>query len=397
MSEMVVVRLGRDLDAPMRWATFVDGEFSQSGGVASIDALKEALGGFDENVRLAALLPGEQVALRTLPAPPRQNSKLDSAARLLLEDELAVAIEDQHVAVLRTDEAAQIAAIDRGVIQYWRDGFAEAGLALSVLTPDYACLSGGPADGALFIDKNRLVGNFGGQGFAAEPDIAKLVIADHLAQRPDATFGVYSTKESAIFADNPRFERLGEAGDDDLLILGASAIDADDAVNLLQGEFRPPRKKIVEASHWRRPGLIAAGLAVLLLGGAFADGWRAGRIADRYAGEAQRIHNEAFPTATGVDIRSHARSVLGAGGQGASFLALSDVIGRALEDHENVAVDRVRYDQARGTYVFSIRSLSDSEIAAFRESLSGLGAASAETGGYRRSGQYWIGEMTVTL
>jgi type II secretion system protein L len=381
----------------MRWATFIDGGFCQSGSADSLRSLKGALGGVEENVRLVALLPGEQVAMRTLPAPPRQNAKLNSAACLLLEDELASPIEGQHIAILRGEQAAQVAAIDRNIIQTWRDGFSDAGLPLSVLTPDYACLNGAEEHGGLFIDKNRLIGNFGGQGFAAEPDIAKLVIADHLAARPDATFGVYSPKESAVFADNPRFERLGEAGDDDLLTLAARAIENDAAVNLLQGEFRPPRKKLVEASHWRRPAMLAAGLALLFLCGALADGWRASRIADRYASEAQRIHDEAFPDAGNVDIRAHARNILGSGAQGASFLALSDVVGRALESHENVAVDRVRYDQARGVYVFSIRSLSDSEIAAFRESLAGLGAASAETGGYRRSGQYWIGEMTVTL
>ena len=395
MSEWIIIRLGRTPDESLLWARVSSGAVSETGRVESIAALKAAPAFDNDDLRIAAILPGEAAAMRALPAPPRQSSKLMSAASLLLEDELASPIDEQHIAILRRDGKAHIAAVDRVLIENWTAQFKEAELPLSVLTVDYACLGGGDDRGVLFIEPSRLIADFGDKGFAAEADLAKLVIADYLVAAPDATLGVYSSRDT--LPDNERYVRLGDAGDDALFALAAAAIDDGRAINLLQGAFRPPRQALVDTSRWRRPAMMAASLTALLLGGVLADGYRANRIADRYETEARRIHDNAFPGQENVDIRANARRVLGSGGGGASFLALSDVLGQALGSHENVSIDRVRFDTARNMYVFSVRSTSDAEIASFQQSLTALGAAANETSGYRRAGAFWVGEMTVAF
>ena len=395
MSDLLVIRLGRAAGDVVFWARYRDGARAEEGRAESLSALADEPFARDEALKVAGVAPGELAAMRSLGTPPRQRAKLMSAARLLLEDELATRIDDCHVAVWRGEDAARIVAVDKALMTAWTDAFREAGLPLHYLVVDYACLSGSEDRGVLFIEPGRIIADFGGQGFAADADIAKLAIADHFKTNIDALLGVYSARDS--LPDNPRYERLGEAGDGPLLDLAAKAIEEDRTVNLMQGEHRPPRRQFLDSKRLRRPAAMAASLAALLLAGAVADGVRASRIAERYESEAQRIHEEAFPGVGNVDIRAHARGVLGAGGGAASFLAISDVLGRALAGHEDVSIDRVRFDSARGLYIVSVRSVSDADIAAFQASLEGLGAMAAETGGYRRAGAFWVGEMTVAL
>ncbi len=394
MSELIIIRIGRDENGPVPWATYTDGAIVDSGRAADLGALAAMRVFAREDVTVAAILPGELAAYRVLPSPPRQQSKLISAAQLLLEDELAAPIEDHHVAVQRDESVARIFAIDRAVVANWIGKFRETGVTLNYLTVDFACLGGSEERAVLFAEPNRLAADFGSHAFAAELEIAKFALADRLAALPNAKVGVYAGGGS--FADHSRYERLGDGNDETLLALAGDAISERRATNLLQGEFRAPRENVIDLARWRRPAMLAASLAVIWIVGVIADGYRASRLAAHYESEAARIHRDAFPSAANVDIRAHARGVLGAGGD-ASFLLIADTLGKALVQHENVAIDRIRFDRTRNMFVFSVRSTSDSEISMFQQTLASLGATSAETGGYRRSGAYWVGEMTVAI
>jgi type II secretory pathway component PulL len=66
-----------------------------------------------------------------------------------------------------------------------------------------------------------------------------------------------------------------------------------------------------------------------------------------------------------------------------------------LEAHPDISIERIRFDAARGQYVFSIRSTSDAGIEAFRTGLLSLGIEATDNGGYRRNGDLWVGEMTA--
>ncbi|MEM8772949.1 MAG: type II secretion system protein GspL [Pseudomonadota bacterium] len=396
MSGVVVIRLGLTPGDVQNWAAFNGGETVMSGESQQLSELAErVVSKFDDNT-VVGILPGEQTAMRTLPAPPRQSSKLLSAATLLLEDELALPIDEHHVATARLDDQAQIIAVRRDLVREWIAAFDDAGLTLSVLTPDYSVLGGARDRGVLFLEEDRVTANFGDQAFAVEADLAEPLIAEFLSRDTEVSLGVYSAPGD-ILERNPHYEHLGSADAGVLLQLAASKAAAGQAINLRQGAFKPPRRKLIDTVRWRRPAAMAAMLALFGLGAVIADGIREGRLAERYESEAQRIHAEAFPQAAGVDMRSHARGVLAGGGGGTSFMALSDVLGKALANHDEVTIDRVRFDVDRSAYVFSIRSVSDAQIDAFRQSLTALGAASSETGGYRRSGAFWVGEMTVSL
>ncbi|MEO1251889.1 MAG: type II secretion system protein GspL [Pseudomonadota bacterium] len=397
MSTLFVVRLGPPGSDKIAWARYESGALVQLRQGGDARGLAGDIASYEGEARVGAILPGERAAYRTMPSPPRQSGKLTSAAKLLLEDELALPIEDHHIAIHRYDNAAAIVAIEKRHIDETLERFAEAGVTLSVLTTDFFCLDGEEERGVLVVEGDRMIANFGERAYACELEIGKHALVECLVGHPDAKIGVYADQSAGRgWTENPRYERLGDSGDETLLRLAGAAIDAGRAVNFLQGAYRPPRKRIVELTQWRRAGAMAASLAFVLFVGVAADAWRAGAVADHYESEARRIFETAFPDVPENAMRSHARTVLGASG-GASFLAISDTLGAALLENDNVVIDRIRFDQERGVFAFSVRSRTDGDIAAFRESLSRMGATTAETSGYRRSGDFWIGEMTVAL
>lgn len=395
MSDLVIARLGRTSANPVGWATFAGARLVESGHAENGAALFETLQRVAGGARIAAVLPGEQVAMRAFASPPRSPVKFASAAGLLLEDELAQPVDGCHVATHRMEDAGRVYAVDLHVMRRWVDLFSEKGFPLAAALPDFECLGGTRERPILFLENDRIVASFGDRAFAAETDIALPAIEALLAEQPDAEVGVYGEPARSPAHSGGRYDRIGEANDEALLCAAAQTIESGASINLLQGAFRPRRRRVVELSRWRRPAIAAGIFAVALLAFAVADGFRTKRIAERYAQEARRLHDEYFPDAASADPRSHARSVLA--GSGASFLALSDRLGRAVADNESVAIDRIRFDEARGQLVFSIRSVSDADIASFREALSAYGVTTAETGGYRRAGAYWVGEMTARL
>ena len=396
MSDLVIARLGQTPDDPVAWATFVGEALARSGRAANAAGFFDDLRALGEGARIAAILPGEQAAMRAFPSPPRNPAKYASAARLLLEDELAQPVDACHVATLKTDERGKVYAVDLDIMRRWTDLFAEHDAPLTLLTPDYDCLDGDAERPVLFVENDRSIVSFGDQGFAAEKDVALSIVEDLLGRNPELQVAVYGGPGGARSVDAEHIVPCGAADDEALLRAAAKAIEDGAAVNLLQGAFRPRRRRAVDFSRWRRPAIAASLFMLALLVFAVADGFRTKRVADRYASETQRLHNEYFPDAANQDPRSHARAIL-AGGGGASFLGLSSALDRALQGNEAVAIDRIRFDEARNLLAFSIRSPSDADIEAFRETLSTYGVSTTETGGYRRAGAYWVGEMTARL
>jgi type II secretion system protein L len=397
LSDLIIIRLGQSESAGAAWGAFSGAELDAAGFCENAAALMEEIRNFDESVRFAAILPGEQAAMRHFPSPPRNADKLTAAARLQLEDEVAQSIDDCHVATHLANGTGKIFAVDDALMRRWVSFFSEAGAALSVMTVDYECLGASAQQPVLFLKGDRIVASFGEFAFAAEQAIALDALEDLLGRFPDARVSVYEdSAENQASLAGERYRRIGGADDATLLCAAAKAIAGGAAANLLQGAYRPRRRRMVDLSPWRRPA-IAAGLLALTLGAAVvADGFRTRTIAQRYDEGALRLHQEYFPEAAQMDPRNHARAVLSSGA-GASFLAMSAILGRARDENENVAIDRIRFDEARGVFAFSIRSASDADIEQFRNSLAALGLSAAETGGFRRSGTYWVGEMTARL
>ncbi|MEL6359784.1 MAG: type II secretion system protein GspL [Pseudomonadota bacterium] len=398
MTDRLIMRLGATPDDQIAWSSVeagLMGEVHQSPTLAI--AAEEIAEITSEDVEITAIIQGEFVACRKFEAAPRSAKKFISAANLMLEDELASPVDNLHIAVGHIGDNGWVYAMDRSYLRNWLDGFAENDLLVRSLIADFHCLSADPDRLTVFIEEDRVAAASNTHGFAAEADIALAAVAQCIVEAPANPIRVYGELPSQKGDGGLQFERCGPADAECLIELAGHRFEKGEVVNLLQAEFRPPRRKIVDVKQWTRPAAMAAALMGTFLALIVADGIRAGRISDQYTDQAQLVLDRTFPDAAGSDPRSYARSVLSQGQAGASFLTLSATVSEVVSKHDKVSIDRIRFDAGRRQFVFSVRSNSDAEIETFRSSLASKGIAVLDTGGYRRSGAAWVGDMTVRL
>lgn len=395
MIDLVVFRPGQTPLDPVAWAAFSDGAVGDAGRVADVASLVAIADRWPADARLVAVLPGEQIAMRELVAPPRQSAKLHAAAAYLLEDELAQPIEDLHI-VVSAGEPRVAFAIAKATMEMWLGAFDGASIALSEVCADFACIAGSPATAVLVADRDRLIASRGVAGFAAEIGLAEMVAPAFLRAAGDAAIIAYGAHDAVGGWTEAPVDRRPLAHEADLLVLFGAALTAKAApTNLLAGAYRRRSPRAFRFGAYKRPAALAASLAALAVVSAAAAGLRDARVAAIYEESARTMHKTAFPTFDGADIRGHSRQILADGVKSASFLDLAARLDAGLESHDGVAIDRIRYDGARGQFIFSIRSDSDAGIERFREALDAQGLVATDSGGYRRAGDAWIGEMSA--
>lgn len=395
MAKTLYVRLGTNPADPVGWILYEKDGAPETGRPATIADLADQLGTSDD-ISVTAILPGELVARRDFPNAPKADNKMMLAGRLLLEDVLAEPIEDCHIASLRVENRARIYAVNAERLSQFLEPFDEAGLFVGAMTVDYDAIGSDHQGLTLFVEKDRVIGASDEMAFAAEGDLAFKAAELALAGSQEATIRVFGHYPQTADPDPLLYDSAGEADDATLIGLADAALADGKAVNLLQGKFRRRRAINVNWSRWRTPAALAAGLVGLLFAGTIADGMRADRLAERYRAEAVRVHTAAFPTISG-DIRANAVSVLSTGTTARAFISAIPAITAAIEENETVSVDRIRFDATRRLFVISVRSPSDLAFEDIRNNLSGRGLSVSDQGGYRRSGDFWVGELNVEM
>lgn len=395
MSETLICLLGNAPTETIRWALVSDGRVMEGGRLEGADGLAELSGRAARASLVAVLLPGEQVALRRLASPPRNEAKFRTAAAYLLEDELAEPIADLHVAISGGDAEGLAVAVKARIIEDWVAAFDAAGIDPQLISADFLALTSSAKHGTAIFEPERIVLATNAQGFAIDKGLFPAVAGGAFIDGPEQLFVFGESARPREIPPTVAIEWLGPAEDAPLLLHYAQAIVDRQPLNLLQGRLRKRRAWGPALAPWRRSGaLVAATLAAIAVL-TFADGLRAGRTADRFNDAARAAHQTAFPDAAGEDPVRHARSVLSSGGAGMSFLVLSSRFADAASTDKTVQIDRISFDAARGELVVSVRSASDSDIELLKQRLASVGVIARDNGGYRRAGAFWVGELAV--
>lgn len=395
MSDLILFKLGPTPADPVDWAIFADGAKSESGRAANVGALSELSGRFEDGMRIVAVLQGEQAAMREMSSAPRQSPKLLAAAGLLLEDDLAQPVADMHIVVSAGEPRAAI-AISKAALEDWLAAFDAAGAPVNEFCVDFTAVGGSASTVVFVADGDRVIASAGARGFSAEADLVRDAAPSLLEAATDGSVIIYGAADIGEAAGARMIDRRALNQSTDILSIFAAALSSKPApANLLTGAYRRHAPSSFRFQPFKRPAMLAAGLAVASLLSVVAAGVRDARTAAAYNQSATAMHQAAFPGFSGGDIRAHARQLMSNGGATASFLEMSERLTAGLAADEGVAIDRIRYDGARGQYVFSIRSVSDSGIEALRAALDANGVIATDNGGYRRSGDAWVGEMTA--
>jgi type II secretion system protein L len=397
MSETLILLLGEAPDRPIRWGLAADAGARECGvleNAAAIASIAEIARGAQS---IVALLPGEQVASRIVPSAPRGERARLAAAGLLLEDELAEARGALRVAVAESGGVTITFAAKAQLIDSWLAALKAAGVDCDCLSADYLALPRAIGETLILVDGDRAVCAHGAVGFAVEMELF-LALKDTLFAEPPSILRIIG--EEARLGEPPAgvaVDWLGPAAERRLFETYAASIAAAPTPNFLPKRIF--RRKAIAASvgPWRRAAGLAAGLALAGIAALIADGALASRDAARWTAATQAVHAAAFPEAAAEDPAAHARRRLAGGGAGASFLLLASRLNAALGAGDALRIDRIRFDAARGDFAVSLESKSDAEIGALKSRLLESGLASEDLGGFRRSGDAWVGEVRVSL
>lgn len=391
MSDLLLLLLGPSTDAPLRWGAFDGARLLEGGWIDNAEALSDLPESAKGARRVAALLPGEQVASRPMTTAPKGAVRLRAAAAYLMEDELGENADALRIAVA-TDRAPPVAIAARNeIIGNWLSALAQAGLECDVLSADYLALPLNGETALVVADGERVIAAFNGTGASIELDL--------FAELAPQLFG--AQKRVALIGD-PGLAKLlpgetdflGEADDARILSIFADAVRASAPANFVQAKLFNRKALETVIAPWRRVGMLAAALAGLLFLSVIVDGVRAERIANRWEAAAERLHRQYFPEEENVDPVAFARGRLNEGG-GSSFLFLSSKFAEALAANDEIEIDRIRYNAARGEFVVSIRSRSDAAIEALKTTLAEAGVTAQDSGGYRNIGGVWTGELSA--
>lgn len=184
------------------------------------------------------VVPGIEVTARWLHLPTRSEKQALAAARMQMEDELALGTQALHLALgpLEQDGFRLVVSVSREQMQAWIDGARQHGLEPDVLIPDHLTLPE-PADA---------------QTLAAQmPDEVAIVRGPRLAFCCDSDLLPVLLKDVApTTASPPQLERM--------ITQGALT----PPVNLLQGEFAVRRRGPFLAGNRLRLGVLAGLLLI---------------------------------------------------------------------------------------------------------------------------------------
>jgi general secretion pathway protein L len=302
------------------WLRLTGGALTRGSGLANLPPIDPEVA-----TETIAVVPGEAVALHWVELPPLAPAQGLAAARLLAAEVSAGPVEVLHVALgpVEADGWRMLALVDSAKMQEWLSGMATAGVVCDRMLPSPLLLQA-PEAGVAVHDDGRFWQARGSRlGFAAEPDLARLLISEA---------AVVPVDEARWLADLP-------------------AVLATPGLNLRQGEFTAVRRWQPDARRLRR--LAVAGLALLgvILATELAATWRFVVAADQAEAQLADAARAVLPRGTVVTDPVAQVTARQAQLGGTGVASLSAPLFAALQPFPAVAVQSVDFSPATGLVV----------------------------------------------
>lgn len=396
MSETLIFLLGEKTSQPVRWGAVGPDGLRESNVIQDFDALETVRPYLKKAEIILCVLPGEQVAMRALPSPPRSPSKFKAAAMYLLEDDLAESLDKLHIAVTRRDGTGVAFAVKKSVMSEWQDVFAAVGIQPDIVAADFSLLSDQKEHNTIIFEKERIICSIEDSGFAAARPMADNLVATLVSNETVdgmAAYGNAQTEQHEIHGKPVRWQ--GASDEATLFGLYANSAAKNITPNFLQGAYKKQWDWRASIAPWRRAAILAAACLIGLIGVTIAEGNRSARLAERLNQQALEVHRTAFPESANVDSRRHARQILSAQRVGPGFLSLTSAFADAIDGDDQIQIDRIRYNAARGEYSVNLSFSDINALESLKSQLLGRGISVSEAGGVRRSGNRYIGELQV--
>jgi general secretion pathway protein L len=324
--------------------------------------------------RVVVLVPAEDVLLLDVARIAGSERQWSQALPFVVEEQLVLPIESQHVAWWRgsRDDRICVAVVARARLEAWLAQLHAAGVAPDILLPESLALPWNPERPTLLVDGERCV--------------LRLSESSALAGDPDEIVAFAAHAESLPAVDA---WRVGDASsplpaqEEHVVAHALHAFGMQPAgLNLLQGDYVPRGRSDGLARRWRRAAVLVGIALLLALLHPLLDRHKlAGKVIAQRA-EMQQLYRRAVPSATTVDDPARQlQSALAARGlvHGDGLMGLLAQVAPALAADDRLALDALEYRERRLELVVQAGSVADLDGLRQRLARSGINAEIADT------------------
>jgi general secretion pathway protein L len=265
--------------------------------------------------KVVVLAPATQILLAEPELPPGTGPKLARAVPFALEEQLTEDVDQLSFAIGRRRAAGgtPVAVVSRSVLQGWLAQLSAAGLDPRAIYADISLMPENPGQTVLWLEEDRLaVRRPGALPFAVELSPVKdaLVIAGVIADplssseepKPKESVILYVTREDWARVQSEFDELLEDFASIKVQLLPdgplpwlARGMDAQGAVNLLQGEFSRTTDYGVRWRPWRLAAALAAALLVVHVAAQALQIRQAKRESAALDGEISQVFSASMP------------------------------------------------------------------------------------------------------
>ncbi|MFT7686684.1 MAG: general secretion pathway protein L [Candidatus Azotimanducaceae bacterium] len=349
------------------------------------------------------MLCGEEILLTQADIPSKQLRQILQALPFMVEESLAVDIDDCHFSIGDRDPKGKlnVAVIELERMIYWLDIFTTLGLKPDVLTSDV--LSVPRSEGcAIMPDGHRVLIRSGDSlGLAIESSLIATTV-NLIQDKSELSFLLHASlkDETALAVSQINAEQESEVHQLELEYLPFETLCRQfnqHSINLLQGKFKVAQDKKSNRNTWRSVIVLAAcafifHIALLVGQGIFLD-----IKAKEAEADSRRLYAAVFPNDRNVrDIRRRWNSHIGStDNDGGHFLSLFQDTLKQLPG-SNLILNSLNFNEGRGNIVLQLEAPRSELLIQYSQALSKLGL-NAEIGTINQGDDSVKGSIKVRL
>ncbi|HEX7036358.1 MAG TPA: type II secretion system protein GspL [Pseudomonadales bacterium] len=299
---------------------------------------------------IVVTIPAEHVLSLSVEVPGRSVGQIRRALPFVVEEYITTDIEAMHLAPgeLRRGAPSRVNLLEISLLEAWLACLAELGVHPGYLFSEAELLPVAPRQATLLLDGDRVLVRTPDQAAAVDRDNLVLAVEALDVDRVLVVFGALTDIEQGQLAQDREIETVQTPGATTVLEYVAAHWQSADAVNLLQGPYRPRQPSNPNWQRWRAVAALAGVWIVVALLTRTAEAIYADHQADRLEAESVALYRDIFPNERRViNPRRQLQAKLGEGTDGGSdLLGLLGPLAATLG--QDTRINSFSYDQDRG-------------------------------------------------
>ncbi len=354
MNEVLYIRLNNAKQAPIWWLVWSNSEreIIASGELESAEQLS-LLSDKAKNREVVAIVPSQDVTLKSLKVPGKSQRSIRQAAPFMLEEELAQDVEQLFFAYADANAGDKVhncfvAVVKKDLMTQWLACLKSADIQCQVMVPEVLMLPKHHDAWAVTVIDDQLVVRQGQWcGTVLEQSFWPLAIAQWQAQEQEPVLNSYSNLPD-IF-NQITINQLPED-----LPLALMAQQGKPAFNLLQGAYAVKSKHTHTIKIWAMAAGLAALALLLTIGQKGAQLYQAKSQTQAIEQEIIDTYMKAFPETKRVrisTIKSQLKRKLtnvSSASSDQSFLFMMAKLQTAYAQVPSLNITSIKFDEKRG-------------------------------------------------